>query len=476
MWLLIGRLLTMIGAGTIGGWLADHFGSHQSEGPNLAGLTSDDGGMLGTVPLAPSGPSQLQQGVNDAGSAYQQDIDAAATTREKVAEQLKQIFASNDGLRTQVQAILNDLTSKHKALVSDPAQANNPTAWKTYLQSADQKLGQLQQLLNDHKVDATKQAEVLSELADEYKQVGGNQSGGGGQGSGAGGSGNNPGGSGAGGAGAGASPAGDPSGGGQAGLVDPLAGMGMPGAGMAGRLPGFLSGPGSAPAGLSGLGGAPLDALSALPALASMGGHSPDDSSVNGHGDHDKTAEPADDDHGKKGAEEPEKPGEKAGQQGEPGEQPGAGSAATAQQQGTPVAAAPAGASTTDAGRVVQMPDGTPVTAPSTQKAGAIRSILSGSGVTDAYKGAGMALSPPGTPVTQPVDPGSLTPGMLAAYKSREPIPYMGADKIWLDGQLQPKSALPAGDFLAWFDPQAAGANVPAAAPAAVPSAPTTGS
>jgi hypothetical protein len=238
---------------------------------------------------------------------------------------------------------------------------------------------------------------------------------------------------------------------------------------MAGMLPGLLSGLGSIPAGLGGLGGlggGPLDALGALPALASQMG----DASVNGH--HDKAAEPDDDEHGGKGGseEKPEKPGEKAGQQGEPG-QPGAGSAAPAQQP-TPVAAAPAAAPTTDAGRVVQMPDGTPVTAPSGQKANAIKALLGGSGVTDAYKGAGMTIPPAGTPVTAPVDPSNLTPGMLAAYKSREPIPYMGNDKIWLDGQLQPKSALPAPDFMGWIDPQAAGGTAPAAAPAAVPSAP----
>jgi hypothetical protein len=30
---------------------------------------------------------------------------------------------------------------------------------------------------------------------------------------------------------------------------------------------------------------------------------------------------------------------------------------------------------------------------------------------------------------------------------------YMGNGKIWLDGQLQPQSALPTGDFLGWIDP-----------------------
>ena len=237
---------------------------------------------------------------------------------------------------------------------------------------------------------------------------------------------------------------------------------------MAGMLPGLLSGLGSIPAGLGGLGGGPLDALGALPALASQMG----DSSVNGH--HDKAAEPDDDEHGGKGGseEKPEKPGEKAGQQGESG-LPGAGSAATAQQP-TPVAAAPAAAPTTDAGRVVQMPDGTPVTAGSSQKANAIKALMNGSSVTDAYKSAGIAIPPAGTPVTAPVDPSQLTPGVVAQYKSREAVPFLGNGKIWLDGQPQPQSTLPAGDFMGWIDPQAAGATASAAAPATVPSAPVT--
>jgi hypothetical protein len=41
----------------------------------------------------------------------------------------------------------------------------------------------------------------------------------------------------------------------------------------------------------------------------------------------------------------------------------------------------------------------------------------------------------------------------------------MGNGKIWLDGQLQPQSALPTADFLGWVDPAqlAGGAAVPSA-------------
>lgn len=468
MWLLIGRILAMLGASTVGGWIGSHIG-HRSESPNLAAV-GDGGGPLGTVPMAPSGGA-LQQGANDAGSTYQQGINAVGGINDQVRQSLATIFAGDDQLRTQVQGILTDLTAKHKALIE--GHPGDPAAAKTYLQFVDQKLSEVQQLLDSHKVDSQKQAQVLRDLGEQYGGVapaGGGQQGTGGSGSGGGGSNGGAGGS----SGGTGSPAGEPAG--QGGLVDPLAGLGMPGGGLGAMMPGLMSGLGSIPAGLGGLGGlggAPLDALSALPALASLGAHGADDPSANGHGDDHGKTEPAEESGAGGKTTGTEEPGGKAGQQPNGPGTPGNASAVNTQ-EGTPAVAAPAAAATTDTGRVVQMPDGTPVTAPSTQKANAIKAVLSGSGVTDGYKGAGMAVPPAGTPVTAPVDPSNLTPGMLAGYKSREPIPYMGNDKIWLDGQLQPKSALPAADFMAWFDPQAA--NAPTAAPAAVPSGPPVAS
>jgi len=63
-------------------------------------------------------------------------------------------------------------------------------------------------------------------------------------------------------------------------------------------------------------------------------------------------------------------------------------------------------------------------------------------------------------------------PGEIAQYKSRDPVMYAGNGKIWLDGQLQPQSALPTGDFIGWLDPGAL-AGAPAS-PASAPGAPAT--
>lgn len=90
-----------------------------------------------------------------------------------------------------------------------------------------------------------------------------------------------------------------------------------------------------------------------------------------------------------------------------------------------------------------------------------MHAVLNGSTVTDGWKSVNVDLPPPGTPVTTPADPSHLVPAAIAQFKSREPVMYMGNGKIWLDGQLQPQSALPMADFLGWLDPaQLAGSGV----------------
>src|SRR5262249_36973065 len=68
----------------------------------------------------------------------------------------------------------------------------------------------------------------------------------------------------------------------------------------------------------------------------------------------------------------------------------------------TPVAAQPPTA--------VQLPDGSTVTARPPAVAAAVKSCLAGTPLDVAYRQAGIELPPPGTPVTNPVDPSALTP------------------------------------------------------------------
>jgi len=140
---------------------------------------------------------------------------------------------------------------------------------------------------------------------------------------------------------------------------------------------------------------------------------------------------------------------------------------ATAAPGANPGAAAPAAATNPAGGQTtVTMPDGTPVTVDA--KTGKVmEAIMAGKSVPQSFHDeAGVDLAPPGTPVTDPVAPSDLQPGMVARFSSRDPVPYMGNKHVRLDGQLQPQSALNGvGGFLGWSNPMAAKAAP--AAPAA---------
>ncbi|SOJ57072.1 hypothetical protein MSIMFB_04550 [Mycobacterium simulans] len=247
------------------------------------------------------------------------------------------------------------------------------------------------------------------------------------------------------------------------GLIDPLAGLG--GAGMGDPLSMLgpaMGGLGSIPGALGGAAGSlPMDALGALGPLASgLAGQDGGDGFKDGDAhDRGKSDDFKDGPHGEgdgdggkngdgtSGKDDTSDKGDKNGTT-----QP---AGATQPQPGTqpaPPAAVPASAGG-DPSRVVQMPDGSPVTATTAQHAAAVRAVLNGSSVSDGWKQAHVELPPPGTPVTAPADPSHLVPGQIAQFKSRDPVMYMGNGKIWLDGQLQPQSALPTGDFLGWADP-----------------------
>jgi len=421
----------------------------------------------GPAPQLPNDPSGLQQGVDQAGTTYRQASGAVTQTDDKLAGLLKQIFAANDDTRSKISAIVTSIETARRALTSDPQMASDPHALALFNQFLDGQLAQIQQVLDSSKVDGKKQAELLAVLGDEYRGTAGgghpkDQDGGGGGGSG-GGSGEGDGGSGAGdggGAGAGGTTTGAGAGG---GLTDPLAGLG--GAGMGDPLSMLgpaMAGLGSIPGALGGAAGSlPMDALGAMGPLASElagqgGGEGFTDSDAHDHG---KSDDFEDGSHGKGDGDGGKNSDATSGKDdtGDKGDKnaPTQPAGTTPPQPGTqpaPPAAVPASAGG-DPSRVVQMPDGSPVTATTAQHAAAVRAVLNGSTVSDGWKQAHVELPPPGTPVTAPADPSHLVPGQIAQFKSRDPVMYMGNGKIWLDGQLQPQSSLPTGDFLGWVDP-----------------------
>lgn len=448
-----------------------------------------DGAPLAPAPPpAPGGPSGIQAGADQAGSNYQQTSGAVSDTDGKVNGLLQDIFASNDQARAQVQGIVDGIKAAQQQLVSDPSKARDPQSLSYFNQYLDQQLGKIEQILDGAKVDSKKQAELLSALGDEYRKTtpgadatkdhaggqGGDQSGSGGGGSDQSGGGSDQSGGAAGAGSAGTDPG---AGGAGAGLADPFAGLGgLGGLGGADPLSSMLgpalSALGALPGSLGGAGASlPAGALGALgDGLAGRGGGTDGFSDHDEHaGDHPKSDFVDSGEHGGGGQTQGGDPNSvgsttqsnPAGQadqdQPRPGQQPAAPAAAPASAAGNP-------------SLVVQMPDGSPVTATTPQHAGSVRAVMSGASVADAWKQNGVQLPPPGTPVTTPGDPSHLVPGEIAQYKSRDPVMYVGNGKIWLDGQPQPQSALPTADFLGWLDPGAVAGAPPA--PAAAPGSP----
>ena len=105
-------------------------------------------------------------------------------------------------MRSKISGIINEIETRHKQLAADPKLANDPNTLKAFQQYVDGKLGEIQQLLDNAKVDSKKQAELLAALGDEYRNnTGGDHSKDGGNNGGSGG--NDSGGSGGDGGGAG---------------------------------------------------------------------------------------------------------------------------------------------------------------------------------------------------------------------------------------------------------------------------------
>lgn len=239
---------------------------------------------------------------------------------------------------------------------------------------------------------------------------------------------------------------------------DPLNGLGAdPLSGLASMLPGVLGGLASSPLdGLSELAGAaaPLAGLAAPPGDERDGEHDSDDTSRH----HD---EKDDDAGGGRGGDADTGP--RAADQPQTGVQP----------DGTPGAgAAPAGPAPTPAPSTqVELPDGSSVSARTAALAQAVKANLGGTPVDAAYRAAGIALPPPGTPVTNPVDPSALSCGTVGMFKDHYVV-ALSPVKAYQDGQVVPLAAVASSpDFLGWVDPTALGtAAVPAPAPSlAVP-------
>ncbi|AGB26863.1 Biofilm regulator BssS (plasmid) [Mycobacterium sp. JS623] len=242
-------------------------------------------------------------------------------------------------------------------------------------------------------------------------------------------------------------------------------GMGADPLSSLGSLPGALGGLGGAPGTpLDGLGGL-AGAIAPLAGLASQAGdHGSDRSPDAVQKTDDSTGTPREAKDGKEtggAADKTEPVGEDpAGADHATGAPPAAGP--------PPPLAPPAPPTST-----VRLPDGSSATARTPAAAQAVTAYLGGDTVDAAYSKNNLALPPPGTPVTDPVDPSQLACGDVGIFKDHYVV-ALSSVKALANGQVVPLGSVASSpDFLGWIDPTATAARPhPAPPPPAVPPSP----
>ncbi|MBE1551860.1 hypothetical protein GGC64_005947 [Mycobacterium sp. OAS707] len=234
--------------------------------------------------------------------------------------------------------------------------------------------------------------------------------------------------------------------------ADPLSSLGA--------LPGALGGLGGAPGTpLDGLGGL-AGAIAPLAGLASQAGDHRSDRFPDTVEKTDDTPEPKDHNDARDTAEKTD-PVDK-----------GASNADAAPPAGPPAPlAAPAPpAPPTD---TVRLPDGSSANARTPAAAQAVTAYLGGDTVDAAYSKNNLALPPPGTPVTDPVDPSQLACGDVGIFKDHYVV-ALSSVKALANGQVVPLGSVASSpDFLGWIDPTAtSGRPQPAPPPPTAPPPP----
>jgi hypothetical protein len=120
----------------------------------------------------------------------------------------------------------------------------------------------------------------------------------------------------------------------------------------------------------------------------------------------------------------------------------------------------------------VTLPDGETVTAASPQLAAAIKAAAGGTPIADAFRQQGITIPPPGTAVTNPIDPVRVVPGDIGIFTDRHAL-ALGPGKALLDGQIQRISTVSGPSFLGWeHPPTSATATAPARAGTPTPTRP----
>jgi hypothetical protein len=108
---------------------------------------------------------------------------------------------------------------------------------------------------------------------------------------------------------------------------------------------------------------------------------------------------------------------------------------------------------------IATLPNGETLTAASPQLAAAIEAAASGTPIADAFRQEGMTIPPPGTAVSDPVDPSQLAPGDIGMFTDRHAL-ALGDSRALVNGQIQHISTVNGPGFLGWEHPP-----VPVSAP-----------
>jgi hypothetical protein len=118
----------------------------------------------------------------------------------------------------------------------------------------------------------------------------------------------------------------------------------------------------------------------------------------------------------------------------------------------------------------VTLPNGETLTAASPQLAAAIEAAAGGTPIADAFRQQGMTIPPPGTAVSDPLDPARLAPGDIGMFTDRHAL-ALGESRALMNGQIQHISTVSGPDFLGWEHPPVPASTTPPDAPN--PPAPT---
>jgi hypothetical protein len=116
----------------------------------------------------------------------------------------------------------------------------------------------------------------------------------------------------------------------------------------------------------------------------------------------------------------------------------------------------------------VTLPNGETVTAANPQLAAVIEAAVNGTPIADAFREQGITIPPPGTAVTDRIDPPQLSPGDIGMFTDHHAL-SLGPSEALVNGQIQHVSTVQGPSFLGWEHPP-----VPAATAAPTKTEPPT--